>query len=81
MMTMKTSKNNPSVYNLRVGDNVTVDRQYLVAESDGYWSWENEVITGTVKFHHRDKMPVIETNDRGYVTLDPYRVEILSINN
>lgn len=54
---------NLSIMNLQelpIGTEVTVRHRFLVAEV-GYWSWEEEVITGTVYKHCNESTTLIQS--------------------
>lgn len=46
-----------------IGTEVTVLHQYLVAET-GYWSWEEEIVTGTVYKHCNESVTMLHSGTR-----------------
>lgn len=46
-----------------IGTEVTVLHQYLVAET-GYWSWEEEIVTGTVYKHCNESVTLLQSDTR-----------------
>lgn len=42
-----------------IGTEITIRHRFLVAEGQGYWSWETEVITGMVYKHCNESITLL----------------------
>lgn len=59
-----------------IGTEITVLHNYLVAET-GYWSWEQEEITGTVYKHCNETITLMQSGTR-LISCDNSKDEIIN---